>query len=117
MEIPQEQVVAEEPTQAEEIAIADCSDTLPPRLTPGEGAEVLVRLNFRSSPGIANDNWLTTMRVGTHLKVLGETVCTVYDFGSYLWWHLEREDGALGWSAEAPVNGTYYFLEPVEESP
>ncbi len=114
MNVPQEQVVAEESTQTEDVKIADCSDTLPPRLMPGEEAKVLVRLNFRSSPGIANDNWLTTMRPGTQLKVLGETVCTVYDFGAYLWWHLEREDGVTGWSAEAPVNGSYYFLEPVE---
>ena len=106
VEIPQE--------QSEEVEVLPCGDTLPPRLIPGESAKVFVRLNFRSSPGISRENWITTLRPGTQLKVLGETFCTEYNHGSYLWWYLEREDGTRGWSAEAPINGSYYFLEPVE---
>ncbi len=96
------------------VAVAECPDALPSRITPGGQVQVLSNLNFRASPDIYEDNWLATLLPGTQLATLGETACTEYDFGSYLWWKVEREDGSVGWSAEGTATGTNYFLEPVE---
>lgn len=111
--VPQEEVAAEEPAPTEEaVVIAECSQASPPRLVPGGQAEVLTNVNFRSSPGIGN-NWVATMLPGEQVNVLGDTFCD----GTYLWWQLERENGATGWTAEAPASGTNYFLAPVETAP
>lgn len=107
---------AEDNAAEDEVAAVesgDCAGVAPPRLVPGEKAEVLANVNFRSSPGIA-DNWVTTLYSGTQLKVLGENICLPYGNGAYRWWKLEQEDGTVGWMAEAPINGTNYFLAPVK---
>ena len=112
VEIPQEEV-AEEPAQEETTTVAACEGASPPQLSPGGEAEVLSNVNFRSSPGIG-DNWLATLQTGSRLKVLSETTCLPHGSGAYLWWQLEREDGTIGWTAEAPISGTTYFIQPVE---
>ncbi len=123
-EIPQEQAAedaAQDETEQDEAAqdevaeasSGDCAGVAPPRLVAGEKAEVLANVNFRSSPGIA-DNWVTTLYSGTRLKVLGESVCLPYGRGAYRWWKLEQEDGTIGWMAEAPISGTNYFLAPAQ---
>jgi len=117
VEILQEQAIDEEPEISEEpevIKIENCPKASPPRLEIGGQAEVLSDLNFRSSPEISNNNLLMTLSPGTRLKVLEETVCTEYEYGAYLWWYLESDDGIFGWAAEAPATETKYFLEPVE---
>ncbi len=112
VEVPQEEA-AEEPAQEEISTVAACEGASPPQLSPGREAEVLSNVNFRSSPGIG-DNWIATLQTGSHLKVLGETACLPHGSGAYLWWQLEREDGTIGWTAEAPLSGTTYFIQPVE---
>ncbi len=94
--------------------ITDCPGALPPRLAAGDKVRVVTNLNFRTSPGLLTTNWIQTNLTGTILTVLGETACTEYDFGSYRWWKVQLENGAIGWSAEGSATGTLYFLEPIE---
>ncbi|MBT3313094.1 MAG: SH3 domain-containing protein [Anaerolineae bacterium] len=112
VEVPQEEI-AEEPAQEETATVTACEGASPPQLSSGGEAEVLSNVNFRSSPGIG-DNWIATLQTGSRLKVLGETACLPHGSGAYLWWQLEREDGTIGWTAEAPLSGTSYFIQPVE---
>lgn len=85
----------------------------PSKLVSGGKGVVQSSLNMRSSPGIAN-NWLMTMSPGTELNILGSPTCLPHNEGVYLWWNIEIPDGQSGWSAEAPQNGDFYFIEPVE---
>ena len=108
LEVPQEDVAEEDLTE-----IPECAGAASPQLSVGDDAEVVSDVNFRSSPGIG-DNWITTLRAGSQLKILGEPTCLPYGNGAYLWWQLERENGAIGWTAESPISGTNYFIAPVE---
>ncbi len=83
------------------------------RLKLGNIATILRRLNFRSSPGI-RENWLLTNLPGTQVKVIGGPECVPYGIGAYLWWHIELPDGRVGWSAEASLHGSFYFMEPTK---
>ncbi|MHB8779571.1 MAG: SH3 domain-containing protein [Anaerolineales bacterium] len=87
------------------------------RIKIGDTVCVLLRLNFRYGPGL---NWeiIKTNNSGTDLEVIGGPICTslLTDSGlkTYLWWKGRTRDGQEGWSAEAPLINSYYFLDPVE---
>lgn len=83
------------------------------RLQSGTNATILRRLNFRSSPGI-QDNWLRTNIPGTQVEVVGGPECVPHAVGAYVWWQIRLPDGAVGWSAEGSIHGTFYFMEPTE---
>jgi hypothetical protein len=83
------------------------------RVQTGRNATILRRLNFRSSAGI-RDNWLLTNIPGTKVEVVGGPECTPHHTGAYLWWQIRLPDGRIGWSAEASLHGSFYFMEPVE---
>jgi hypothetical protein len=70
-------------------------------------------LNFRSSPGIAN-NLILTNAPGTQVEIMDGPACTRYEGGSHLWWQIELPDGRIGWSAEASASGAFYFMEPTQ---
>lgn len=107
--VPQEEVAAE----AVNTNIVECAGAADARLTGGQQAEALRNVNFRSSPGVG-DNWAGSLFSGDQVKVMGETACTPYGNGAYLWWQVERADGKTGWVAEAKANSPSYFLAPVE---
>lgn len=111
--VEQDEVPVEEEQTSATTNIVDCPGSAEPRLEGGKNAEVLRDVNFRSSPGVG-DNWIGGFSVGDQVSVMGDTACTPYGNGSYLWWQVERADGKTGWIAEAPVNTPNYFLEPVE---
>jgi hypothetical protein len=81
------------------------------RLQVGLNATILRGLNFRSSPGIAN-NWLHTNKPGTQVEIIGGPTCIPHFVGAYLWWQIRLPDGRIGWSAEASLRGAFYFMEP-----
>lgn len=108
-----EEPVVEEEAPAATTHIVDCPGAAEPRLVGGQPAEVVRDVNFRSSPGVG-DNWSGGFAAGDQVSVMGETVCTPYGNGAYLWWEVERADGTLGWIAEAAANSPKYFLAPVE---
>ncbi len=81
------------------------------RLQTGMKAVILRRLNFRSSAGIG-DNWLLTNQPGTRVEVVGGPECQPHRTGAYVWWQIKLPDGQIGWSAEAPQFGSFYFMEP-----
>lgn len=93
--------------------IVDCPGAAEPRLVGGQQAEALRNVNFRSSPGVA-DNWIGSFVAGDQVMIMGTTECTPYGNGAYLWWLVERTDGLVGWVAEAKANSPSYFLVPVE---
>jgi len=86
------------------------------RIQNGDSLRVLVRLNFRTGPGLT---WpiIQTNKPGTPLQVIGGPTCTRLSAPdgpakAYLWWNVRMEDSRQGWSAEGSLNGLYYFLEP-----
>lgn len=104
----------EEPIATPIPPIVDCPGALPPLFKARDKAKLTTNLNFRSSPGLLTTNWIQTNLTGTILTILGETACTAYDFGSYRWWKVQLDSGAVGWSAEGSATGIFYFLELVE---
>ena len=83
------------------------------RVQTGRNATILRRLNFRSSAGIRN-NWLLTNIPGTKVEVVGGPECIPHHTGAYLWWQIRLPDGRIGWSAEASLHGSFYFMEPMK---
>ena len=81
------------------------------RLQIGRNATILRRLNFRSSPGIQH-NWLRTNVPGTQVEVVAGPECLPHLWGAYMWWQIRLPNGEIGWSAEASIHGTFYFMEP-----
>ncbi|MCP4142072.1 MAG: hypothetical protein GY755_17650 [Chloroflexi bacterium] len=92
----------------------DCPAALSSRLEAGMKVIVKKNLNFRSSPEFRSDNLLFTHLAGTILEVEGEVFCSTETEMPYLWRKLKTPEGIIGWSAEASVSGSFYFLEPVE---
>jgi hypothetical protein len=101
-----------EPVPEPEMEI-DCPLAKPSRLVAGSNGVVTAPLNIRSSPGIAN-NLLFTMSPGTELKIIGNPICLPQYKGAYLWWQVEIPGVQIGWSAEAPQNEDFYFIDPLE---
>jgi carboxyl-terminal processing protease len=97
-------------TAATPVAV-ECPLAKPSHLTPGKSAVVNSSLNLRSSPGF-KDNWVATIPAGTSVDVIGNPTCNPYLDGAYLWWQVKLPDGTIGWSVEAPLSGSLYFLEP-----
>ena len=96
-------------TQAQD---ASCNTSAPSRLSVGQSARVLRRLNVRSEASI-DAPILLTNPTNTQVEVTGGPVCTPLGESAYLWWQIRLPDGAEGWSAEMPLNETSYFLEPI----
>jgi len=86
------------------------------RVQAGDNVRILLRLNFRTGPGL---NWpiIVTNDPGTKMEVLGGPVCVISDTPegprAYLWWNLRMQNNQEGWSAEAPLINPYYFMEPI----
>jgi len=100
------------PVTAGPVASACDSASSRSRLQNGINATILRRLNFRSSPGIA-DNWLQTNLPGTKVEVIGGPECLPHFAGAYVWWQIKLPDGQTGWSAESSQFGAFYFMEPI----
>jgi hypothetical protein len=79
----------------------------------GGKARIISNLNFRSSLGIA-ENLIRVNPVGMELKVIGGPECIPYQGSAYAWWNLEMPDGQQGWSAENLLNGSAYYLAPIQ---
>jgi hypothetical protein len=92
---------------------SSCNTTSPSRLSVGQTARVLQRLNVRSEASI-RAAIITVHRTNTQMEVTGGPVCEPVGNHAYLWWQIRLPDGTQGWSAETPLNNTNYFLEPVQ---
>lgn len=90
-----------------------CPTKIVSRLKVGQSAVVLVNLQVHRTPemtqnvikGIPKDE-LVTVEAGP--------VCVPYQGSAYMWWQIKSGFGELGWVVEAALNGSVYFLEPVE---
>jgi hypothetical protein len=96
------------PTQAQTAA---CNTSVPSRLSVGQTARVLQRLNMRTEPAI-NASLIQTNPTDTQVEIIGGPVCTPVGDRAYQWWQIRLADGKEGWSAESQLNSPSYFLEP-----
>lgn len=97
------------PTQAQN---AGCNTSVPSRLSVGQTARVLQRLNMRSEASI-NASLIQTNPTGMQVEIIGGPVCTPVGDRAYQWWQIRLADGKEGWSAESQLNSPSYFLEPI----
>ena len=89
-----------------------CDTSVPSRLSVGQSARVVQRLNMRREASITAPI-IQTNATNTQVEVIGGPVCTPVGDSAYQWWQIRLADGAEGWSAESPLNEATYFLEPV----
>jgi hypothetical protein len=54
------------------------------------------------------------MPTRTHVDIVAGPECVPHGDGAYLWWQVATADGHTGWSAEASLQGSFYFLEPTK---
>ncbi len=92
---------------------ASCNTSLPSRLSVGQTARVVQRLNMRSEASITAAI-LQTNPIGTQVEIIGGPVCTPVGRVAYRWWQIRLADGAEGWSTESQIKQASYFLEPVQ---
>lgn len=97
------------PGQAQNTA---CNTIAPSRLSIGQTAQVVRRLNMRNAAAI-NAAILQTNPANMQVEIIGGPICTPLGDLAYLWWQIRLADGAEGWSAESPLNEASYFLEPI----
>lgn len=91
---------------------ASCDTSAPSRLSVGQTARVVERLNMRNDASISAAI-LQTNPTNTQVEIIGGPVCTPAGDSAYLWWQIRLADGGEGWSAETQLNSASYFLEPV----
>lgn len=89
----------------------DCPLAAPSHLAVGKQAVVITNLNMRESAGMDKTIRLVS-QPSSKLTVIGGPTCVPYQDGAYLWWEVKTQDGATGWSAEASLSKTFYFLQP-----
>lgn len=92
---------------------ASCNTSAPSRLSVGQTARVVQRLNMRNDASISA-SLIQTNPTNTQVEIIGGPVCTPIGDSAYLWWQIRLADGAEGWSAETQLNSASYFLEPVQ---
>lgn len=97
------------PTQVQNAA---CNTSVPSRLSVGQTARVLERLNMRSEASI-DATIIQTNPTNTQVEIIGGPVCTPVGARAYQWWQIRLPDGKEGWSAESQLNNPSYFLEPI----
>lgn len=102
----------EEATPTPEAQDVSCNTSVPSRLSVGQTARVVQRLNMRREASITAP-LIQTNATNTQVEVIGGPVCTPVGDSAYQWWQIRLADGAEGWSAESPLNEATYFLEPV----
>ncbi|MFT3891540.1 MAG: SH3 domain-containing protein [Anaerolineales bacterium] len=90
---------------------AACNTIVPSRLSVGQTARVLQRLNMRTEASI-NASIIQTNSTGTQVEIIGGPICTPVGNRAYQWWQIRLPDGTEGWSAETQLNSPSYFLEP-----
>lgn len=91
---------------------ATCNTSVPSRLSVGQTARVLQRLNMRAEASI-DANLIQTNPTNTQVEIIGGPVCTPIGGRAYQWWQIRLQDGKEGWSAESQLNSASYFLEPI----
>lgn len=90
-----------------------CNTRMPSRLSVGQAARVVQRLNLRRDPSI-DAPIVQTNAVGTVVEIVGGPVCTPVGDRAYIWWQIRLSGGAEGWSAEAQLNEPAYLLQPIQ---
>lgn len=90
-----------------------CSTKIVSRLKVGQSAIALENLRVHRTPEMI-ENIIKGIPRDEVVTVLAGPVCEPYQGGAYVWWEINSGPGELGWVVEAALNGSVYFLEPVE---
>jgi len=90
-----------------------CNSKTVSRLTVGQPAVILINLNLHTQPEMT-DNIFNATPAGETVEVLQGPLCVPYQDSAYLWWQIRNPKGVVGWSVEATLNGSVYFLGPKE---
>lgn len=90
-----------------------CPTQIVSRLKVGQTALVLENLRVHSKPEMI-ENIVFGIPHDAFVTVMDGPVCEPYMGGAYLWWEIQNETGDTGWVVEATLNGSSYFLEPVD---
>jgi hypothetical protein len=91
---------------------SSCNTSVPSRLSVGQTARIVTRLNMRNDASI-NAALIQTNPTNTQVEIIGDPVCETVGDRAYLWWQIRLPDGTEGWSAETQLNNPSYFLEPI----
>lgn len=105
-------VEGKQPATPDPSQTGSCATSVASRLSIGQTALVIRRLNLRSDASI-DASILQTTPTGSQVEIIGGPVCTPIDARAYLWWQIRLADGTEGWSVESPLKEPAYFLEPV----
>lgn len=90
-----------------------CSTKIVSRLKVGQSAIALENLRVHSTPQMIQ-NIIKGIPRDEVVTVVAGPVCEPYQGGAYVWWEINSGPGVIGWVVEAALNGSFYFLEPVE---
>ena len=105
------------PTDEPTLTLGSGCPALQSHIKIGDKVRVALRLNFRTDPGLEYPI-IQTNGVGTNLEVIGGPMCNVRATSlgdkAYMWWNVRMDNGVEGWSAEAPLINSFYFLDPVK---
>jgi hypothetical protein len=88
-----------------------CTNNVKSRLTAGQDAQVLINLNMHTTPEMG-DNVFDSTPAGTIVDLLQGPICVPNQNGAHWWWEIRNDEGIIGWSVEATLNGGMYFLGP-----
>jgi hypothetical protein len=102
------------PTETPQLpsATGDCPLAQPSRLAVGKQALVITNLNLRQDAGM-DKPVIRIILPDSKVEIIGGPICTPYQDGAYLWWNMKTTDGGTGWSAEASLSDSFYFLQPI----
>lgn len=90
-----------------------CPTQIVSRLKIGQTALVVENLRVHSTPEMI-ENVVFGIPRDQIVTVLDGPVCEPYMGRAYLWWEIQKDPGDTGWVVEATLNGSGYFLEPVD---
>jgi|GEM_PF-1310172 hypothetical protein len=89
-----------------------CPASMPSRISVGNRVRLTSNLNLRSA-GSLNASLVLTNPANTMLTIIDGPLCEELSGGAYLWWMVQMADDTQGWSVEATLDGSAYFMEPL----
>jgi len=91
----------------------DCPLPMESRISLGDSVVLLENLNIHKDPLLSSQVTHANSK-DAQVTILGGPVCEPYEYSAFLWWKILDANGLSGWVAEASINGSVYFLEPVK---
>ncbi|PKO19155.1 MAG: hypothetical protein CVU39_00980 [Chloroflexi bacterium HGW-Chloroflexi-10] len=93
-------------------AAVTCPASMPSRISVGNRVRLTSNLNLRTA-GSLNASLILTNPANTMLTIIDGPLCEELSGGAYLWWMVQMADDTQGWSVEATLDGSTYYMEPL----